>query len=36
MATYSTTPNPELIQGDWVIDGTGWSFQATVYDTTNI
>lgn len=36
MAQAQTTPNPELSQGHWVIDGTGWSFQATVYDTTNI
>ena len=36
MGQAQTTPNPELIQGHWVIDGTGWSFQATIYDTTNI
>lgn len=30
------TPNPELALGHWVIDGTGWSFQAILYDTTNI
>lgn len=36
MATFSTTPNPELIQGHWVIDGTGWSFQAILFDTTKI
>ena len=36
MATNSTTPNPELIRGHWVIDGTGWSFQATIFDTTVI
>ena len=36
MAQAQTTPNPEMVQGHWVIDGTGWSFQAIVYDTTNI
>ena len=36
MGTNSTTPNPELSQGHWVIDGTGWSFQAVVFDTTNL
>ena len=36
MATNSTTPNPALSQGHWIIDGTGWSFQAVVYDTTNL
>lgn len=36
MAQAQTTPNPELIQGHWIIDGTGWSYQAIVYDTTNI
>ena len=30
------SPNPELATGHWIIDGTGWSFQAVVYDTTNI
>ena len=30
------SPAPELSQGHWVIDGTGWSFKAVVYDTTNI
>ena len=36
MAEQHTTPNLELSQGHWVIDGTGWSFQSWVYDTTNI
>ena len=36
MGTNSTTPNPELTQGHWVIDGTGWSFNAIVYDTTKL
>ena len=22
--------------GHWIIDGTGWSFMATIYDTTNL
>lgn len=22
--------------GHWIIDGTGWSFSAIVYDTTNL
>lgn len=30
------TQAPELVKGHWVIDGTGWSFQATIYDTTNL
>ena len=36
MASNSTTPSPEMSTGHWVIDGTGWSFQAVVYDTTNL
>lgn len=36
MAQAQTTPNPEMSQGHWIIDGTGWSFQATIFDTTNI
>ena len=34
MSTNSTTPNPEMSKGHWVIDGTGWSFQAILFDTT--
>lgn len=30
------SPAPELSKGHWIIDGTGWSFKAAVYDTTNI
>lgn len=29
-------PHPEMTKGHWMIDGTGWSFQATLYDTTSI
>lgn len=36
MATNSTSVNPELTKGHWIIDGTGWSFQSILYDTTNI
>ena len=36
MAETNMTPNPELSIGHWVIDGTGWSYKATLYDTTNI
>ena len=36
MATNSTSINPELTKGHWIIDGTGWSFQSILYDTTNI
>ena len=36
MADKGKMPNPELSYGHWIIDGTGWSFQAVVYDTTNI
>ena len=36
MGTNSTTPHPYLSTGHWIIDGTGWSFSAIVYDTTNI
>ena len=36
MAQENQTPSPELSQGHWVIDGTGWSFQCIVFDTTNI
>lgn len=25
-----------MVTGHWVIDGTGWSFMATIFDTTNI
>lgn len=32
--TNSTSANPELSQGHWVIDGTGWSFQGILFDTT--
>ena len=32
----STTKNPSLSYGHWIIDGTGWSFQAILYDTTAI
>ena len=35
MAERGNTAAPELIQGHWVIDGTGWSFKAVLYDTTN-
>lgn len=35
MASFTTTPNPEMVTGHWIIDGTGWSFQAVVYDTTS-
>ena len=36
MGQEGQMPNPELVQGHWIIDGTGWSFQAVIYDTTNI
>ena len=36
MATNSTSVNPELTKGHWIIDGTGWSFMSVLYDTTNI
>ena len=36
MAVEHTTPNPEMSQGHWIIDGTGWSFKAVIYDTTNL
>lgn len=36
MAEGNPTPNPELSTGHWIIDGTGWSFEAILYDTTNI
>ena len=36
MASVSVTPNPELSKGHWIIDGTGWSFSAILYDTTNL
>lgn len=36
MGTNSTTPSPELSKNHWIIDGAGWSFQAVVYDTTNL
>ena len=36
MSTNSTSTNPEMSKGHWVIDGHGWSFQAIVYDTTSI
>lgn len=31
-----TTADPNLVTGHWIIDGTGWSFSAIIYDTTNI
>lgn len=36
MSTNSTTPRLEQSKTHWVIDGTGWSFQAVVFDTTAI
>ena len=36
MAEQGNSPAPELSQGHWVIDGTGWSFKVIIYDTTNI
>lgn len=36
MAENSTTPPPQKSQGHWIVDGTGWSFQASIQDTTNI
>lgn len=36
MGTNSTSTNPEMSKGHWVIDGHGWSFQVNVYDTTAI
>mgnify|MGYP003291812718 CR=1 FL=1 len=36
MSTNSTTPNLELNMHHWVVDGTGWSFSAVLFDTTKI
>ena len=35
-ATYSQTPSLVLSQGHWIVDGTGWTFQAVLFDTTKI
>jgi hypothetical protein len=34
--TSSSTPDPSLSQGHWIIDGRGWSFSGIIYDTTAI
>ena len=36
MAENTSTPPPQLVEGHWIIDGTGWSYMAVLYDTTNI
>ena len=35
-ATYSQTPSLVLSQGHWIVDGTGWTFQSVLIDTTAI